>query len=213
MPPHCTLRRRASVSGKFGTEALTLARGLLAAAVCAALVTVFVVSGAVSASPTAVPSARTAAQPSPAAPPRPPVHVPGASDWWGGTVGNASPTAAFLDRQLVVERFALQWISDALTLLFTPPPAMPERSASRGYAHGSSTGACGGASNGADQYIGRESGGDPGAVNQSSGAYGCYQIMPGTWSASCSELGAESGSSAATQAQCASRLPGSAWAG
>jgi len=75
-----------------------------------------------------------------------------------------------------------------------------------------SVGACGGATNGADQFIARESGGNPGIWNAGgSGAYGCYQIMPGTWSSSCGDLGAEVGSSAATQAQCASRLPLSAW--
>lgn len=74
-----------------------------------------------------------------------------------------------------------------------------------------STGACGGATNGADQFIGRESGGDPSAQNPS-GAYGCYQIMPGTWAGSCSDLGPEMGASADVQAQCASRLPMSAWA-
>jgi hypothetical protein len=74
----------------------------------------------------------------------------------------------------------------------------------------SSTGACGGATNGADAFIGRESGGNPSAQNPS-GAYGCYQIMPGTWSGSCSDLGPEMGSSTSAQAQCASRLPRSSW--
>lgn len=77
-----------------------------------------------------------------------------------------------------------------------------------------STGQCGGATNGADQYINRESGGNPGIYNAGgSGAYGCYQIMPGTWQASCSDLGGEIGSSASAQAECASRLPLSAWNG
>ena len=72
-------------------------------------------------------------------------------------------------------------------------------------------GACGGASNGADAYIGRESGGNPNARN-ASGAWGCYQIMPGTWSSSCSDLGQYGSASTSAQAACASRLPSSAWA-
>ena len=74
------------------------------------------------------------------------------------------------------------------------------------------TGACGGATNGADQYIHRESGGSPTVANPS-GAYGCYQIMPATWASSCSDLGPEIGSSPSAQAACASRLPLSAWGG
>ena len=72
-------------------------------------------------------------------------------------------------------------------------------------------GACGGASNGADAYIGRESGGNPNARN-ASGAWGCYQIMPGTWASSCSDLGQHGSASTEAQAQCASRLPSSSWA-
>jgi hypothetical protein len=34
----------------------------------------------------------------------------------------------------------------------------------------------------------RESGGNPAAVNSSSGAYGCFQIMPYVWNANCSDL-------------------------
>jgi soluble lytic murein transglycosylase-like protein len=89
-------------------------------------------------------------------------------------------------------------------------PAAPT---GRGGSSGGSTvgGACGGASNGADAYIGRESGGNPNARNPS-GAWGCYQIMPGTWSSSCSDLGAHGSASTEAQAQCASRLPSSSWA-
>jgi soluble lytic murein transglycosylase-like protein len=72
-------------------------------------------------------------------------------------------------------------------------------------------GACGGATNGADRFIGAESGGNPNARN-SSGAWGCYQIMPGTWRSSCSDLGAHGSASTDAQAQCASRLPSSSWA-
>jgi Transglycosylase SLT domain len=72
-------------------------------------------------------------------------------------------------------------------------------------------GACGGATNGADAYIARESGGNPNARN-ASGAWGCYQIMPGTWSSSCSDLGAYGSAGTSAQAACASRLPSSAWA-
>jgi len=88
-------------------------------------------------------------------------------------------------------------------------PAAPT---GRGGSSGSSVGgACGGASNGADAYIGRESGGNPNARN-ASGAWGCYQIMPGTWASSCSDLGQHGSASTQAQAQCASRLPSSAWA-
>lgn len=77
------------------------------------------------------------------------------------------------------------------------------------------SGECGGATNGADQYIGRETQGSSDPVNQDnlegSGAHGCFQITPGTWEASCSDLGDLQGSSADAQAQCASRLPLSAW--
>ena len=65
-----------------------------------------------------------------------------------------------------------------------------------------------------DYIIQRESGGNPNISNSGgSGAYGCYQIMPATWASSCRDLGPEIGSSPATQAQCASRLPLSAWGG
>jgi soluble lytic murein transglycosylase-like protein len=76
---------------------------------------------------------------------------------------------------------------------------------------GSVGGACGGATNGADRFIGAESGGNPNARN-SSGAWGCYQIMPGTWRSSCSDLGQHGSASTDAQAQCASRLPSSSWA-
>jgi hypothetical protein len=88
-------------------------------------------------------------------------------------------------------------------------PAAPT---GRGGGGGSSVGgACGGATNGADAYIGRESGGNPNARNPS-GAWGCYQIMPGTWSSSCSDLGQYGSASTSAQAACASRLPSSSWA-
>jgi soluble lytic murein transglycosylase-like protein len=72
-------------------------------------------------------------------------------------------------------------------------------------------GSCGGATNGADRFIGAESGGNPNARNPS-GAWGCYQIMPGTWRGSCSDLGQHGSASTDAQAQCASRLPSSSWA-
>jgi soluble lytic murein transglycosylase-like protein len=81
----------------------------------------------------------------------------------------------------------------------------------RGGGGGSVGGACGGATNGADRFIGAESGGNPNARN-SSGAWGCYQIMPGTWQSSCSDLGQHGSASTDAQAQCASRLPSSSWA-
>lgn len=77
---------------------------------------------------------------------------------------------------------------------------------------GSGGGGCGGATNGADQFIARESGGNPQVFNPS-GAYGCYQIMPGTWASSCSDLDSYGNASPAVQAECASRLPLSAWNG
>jgi soluble lytic murein transglycosylase-like protein len=76
---------------------------------------------------------------------------------------------------------------------------------------GSVGGSCGGATNGADRFIGAESGGNPNARN-ASGAWGCYQIMPGTWRSSCSDLGQHGSASTDAQAQCASRLPSSSWA-
>jgi soluble lytic murein transglycosylase-like protein len=81
----------------------------------------------------------------------------------------------------------------------------------RGGGGGSVGGACGGATNGADRFIGAESGGNPNARN-SSGAWGCYQIMPGTWQSSCSDLGQHGSASTDAQAQCASRLPSGSWA-
>lgn len=92
-----------------------------------------------------------------------------------------------------------------------PKPA-PARTGRVGGGGGGSNvgGACGGASNGADAYIGRESGGNPNARNPS-GAWGCYQIMPGTWSGSCSDLGSHGSASTSAQAECASRLPHSSW--
>jgi hypothetical protein len=56
--------------------------------------------------------------------------------------------------------------------------------------------------------VNRESGGSSTARNPS-GAYGCFQIMPGTWGGTCSDLGSLNGSSAAAQTECANRL----WAG
>jgi len=87
------------------------------------------------------------------------------------------------------------------------PAAPTGRGGSSGGAVG---GACGGATNGADRFIGAESGGNPNARN-SSGAWGCYQIMPGTWSSTCSDLGQHGSASTEAQAQCASRLPSSSW--
>ena len=89
----------------------------------------------------------------------------------------------------------------------------PKRAAptGRGGGGGTVSGACGGATNGADRFIAAESGGNPNARNPS-GAWGCYQIMPGTWRGSCSDLGQHGSASTDAQAQCASRLPSSSWA-
>jgi hypothetical protein len=89
-------------------------------------------------------------------------------------------------------------------------PRKPAAPTGRG-GGGSVSGACGGATNGADRFIGAESGGNPNARN-ASGAWGCYQIMPGTWSSSCSDLGQHGSAGTDAQAQCASRLPSSSWA-
>lgn len=93
------------------------------------------------------------------------------------------------------------------------PAARPGRGGSGGGGGGGTAvgGSCGGATNGADRFIGRESGGNPNARN-GSGAWGCYQIMPGTWASSCSDLGAHGSASTQAQAACASRLPSGAWA-
>src|SRR6266516_4476227 len=93
-----------------------------------------------------------------------------------------------------------------------PKPVAPTGRGGGGSGGGGNvSGACGGATNGADAYIGRESGGNPNARNPS-GAWGCYQIMPGTWSSSCSDLGQYGSAGTSAQAACASRLPSSAWA-
>jgi hypothetical protein len=71
-------------------------------------------------------------------------------------------------------------------------------------ARGSSNGASG------DCYAGpipayivtRESGGDPNAVNRSSGAFGCFQFLPSTWASSCSDLARD----VAGQIACADRI-------
>lgn len=87
---------------------------------------------------------------------------------------------------------------------YTPPP--------------SSGGACGGATNGADQYIARETNGSADPANQynlgGSGAWGCYQLMPEHFApgGTCSDM-VYGQASAAQQAECASRLPLSAWGG
>lgn len=88
-------------------------------------------------------------------------------------------------------------------------------------------GPCGGATNGADQFIQRESGGNPYIINgggsapdpYSAGrAWGCYQIMPDTWAGACgvnNRLGLPPITTydPASQAACASRLGLSAWGG
>jgi hypothetical protein len=95
-------------------------------------------------------------------------------------------------------------------------PASPRAAAiTVGNGGGGGGGSCGGATNGADQFIHRESGGNPQAVNPSSGAYGCYQVLGSTWASACGDIngGHPQGSSPAQQAACASRLPLSAWGG
>lgn len=90
--------------------------------------------------------------------------------------------------------------------------AAAQRSSGPAYS-GGATGECGGATNGADAFIARESGGSSTVWNaQGSSAWGCYQIIDSTWASSCSDLGTHGQASAAAQAECASRLPLSAWA-
>lgn len=56
-----------------------------------------------------------------------------------------------------------------------------------------------------DYIVTRESRGDPNAVNSSSGAFGCYQIMPANW-ADPTLCGGISGRDVASQQQCATIL-------
>lgn len=84
------------------------------------------------------------------------------------------------------------------------------RSSSPSY--GGPVGECGGSEGGRDAYIARESGGDPNVWNTTgSGAWGCWQIIPGTWNSSCSDIGVHGQATVEQQAACASRLPHSAW--
>lgn len=78
----------------------------------------------------------------------------------------------------------------------------------------SSSGGGGGGSCYASQVpagiIDRESKGDPTVWNtEGSGAWGCFQFMPGTWASSCSDLGVHGQASVSAQVACADRV----WAG
>ena len=112
---------------------------------------------------------------------------------------------------------------EALAISYVPPPPppaprspvvpAPSRStvtnrAPRIDSGGGATGACGGSR--FDYVIPKESGGNANARN-ASGAWGCYQIMPATWSgAGCS--GSFGSASPAEQAACADKLSPGAWA-
>jgi hypothetical protein len=123
---------------------------------------------------------------------------------WNNAVWN---NAVWANAVAENEAIAAQQAADAAAWAAAHRPAPHQNPTAAPRA--TSTGACGGAGAN-DQFIGRESGGNPNAQNPS-GAYGCYQILPSTWAGSCSDLGAEIGSSASTQAQCASRLSSSNW--
>ena len=123
--------------------------------------------------------------------------------------------AAQLDSGLQVEYVNSTTTTTTTTLPPPPPPPPPPAPVRPTPVYSTVTGECGGATNGADQFIGRESGGNPNIYNTGgSGAWGCYQIMPGTWrGAGCDEFGSHGSATPAQQAQCASRLPMSAWGG
>ncbi len=130
------------------------------------------------------------------------------------TAAEARWTAGFQARQmeLFLQAVADAEAQEAQAQAQAQRSRAPARTGRSGGGGGNVGGACGGATNGADAYIGRESGGDPNARN-ASGAWGCYQIMPGTWNASCSDVGSYGSASPQQQAACASRLPQSAWSG
>lgn len=92
-----------------------------------------------------------------------------------------------------------------------PPPTPAPYTQNPSVQYPAVQGACGGATNGADQFIQRESGGDPSALNPS-GAWGCYQLMPEHFApgGTCDDMPYGS-ATPAQQAECASRLPLSAW--
>lgn len=90
-----------------------------------------------------------------------------------------------------------------------PPPALPAPAASSisqaptaSLQSGATSGGACGAIPG--YIVGRESGGDPNAVNPSSGAFGCYQLMPEHFvgGGACADLGRDQ----AGQDECATRL-------
>jgi Transglycosylase-like domain len=74
----------------------------------------------------------------------------------------------------------------------TPPPPPPPSPAARSVVPPSAGGVAGGGGCYAGPIpayiVNRESGGNPNAVNASSGAYGCFQIMPYVWNANCGDL-------------------------
>lgn len=104
---------------------------------------------------------------------------------------------AFVDDadQVAVDAALAELLDQAVTFVRSaappPPPPVPVRSV---VPPPTTTGPAGGG--GGDCYAGpipaaivtRESGGNPTAVNSSSGAYGCFQIMPYVWAANCPDL-------------------------
>jgi hypothetical protein len=138
------------------------------------------------------------------------VHDPASVQPVAATIAAGSILANYLTAIQESEQAFLAFLSSHP---LPPPPVQvtPEIPVASG------SGACGGATNGADQYISRETNGSSDPVNQEnldgSGAWGCYQIMPGTWASSCDDLGPEIGSDGGTQAKCASRLSLSNWGG
>lgn len=99
---------------------------------------------------------------------------------------------------------------DTFRRWLAPPPASPPAIASSNTTQAPTVGLQSGAPSGGScgaipgYIVGRESGGNPNAVNPSSGAFGCYQLMPEHFEGggACADLGRDQ----AGQDRCATRL-------